>query len=154
MTKIRYALGNENIEDMKILFKEYSKIEGAEVCFVSFERELENLQKVYAPPKGIMLIVYDDNMPIGCVAIKAFDDNACDMKRLYVRPDYRGRGIATKLIQNVLKVAKEYGYKKIFLETLPEVMKEAVSLYNRLGFIALSNTEGILRMEKELDLGL
>lgn len=147
MEKIRYTLGNENIEDMKMLFKEYAKIKGAEVCFVSFEKELNSLQEVYAPPMGRMFIAYDDNLPVGCVAFKAIAENVCEMKRLYVCPNYRGHGIATNLIQNVFKTAKEYGYTKIVLQTLPEVMKEAVSLYHSLGFIPRSNKDGILEME-------
>lgn len=150
MSNIRYDSGLENIEDMKLLFKEYAKIKGAEVCFVSFEKELHNLQEIYTLPKGNMFIVYDDNIPIGCVAIKEHDERVCEMKRLFVKQKYRGQGIATKLIQTVFEFAKQNGYEKVFLETLPEVMKEAVSLYKRMGFIILSDVDGILSMEKEV----
>ena len=142
---IQYVSGDKYIEDVKLLFKEYSKIKGAEVCFVSFENELAHLEQIYKEPFGKIYIAYLEDQPIGCVAIKP-----CEMKRLYVKPNFRKRGVAKSLIKNAMIFARNSNYRVLRLETLHEVMEDAIKLYRDLGFKTVSDENGLLTMEIEL----
>lgn len=150
MLDIQYVSGDKYIEDVKLLFKEYSKIKGAEVCFVSFENELAHLEQIYKEPFGKIYIAYLEDQPIGCVAIKPIDDKQCEMKRLYVKPDFRKRGVAKSLIKNAMIFARNNNYRVLRLETLHEVMEDAIKLYRDLGFKTVSDENGLLTMEIEL----
>lgn len=150
MQDVVYKLGTENIQDVKMLFKEYSLIGGAEICFVSFEKELSNLQEVYALPNGSIIVAYYENLPVGCVALKSINETMCEMKRLYVKPEYRKLGIGEHFIKTIIKISKDIGYEYLSLETLPEIMENAIRLYKRHGFEEVSNNYGILNMQINL----
>ena len=130
------------------LFLEYSKIKGAESCFVSLENELENLESFYAG--GALLVGCENGTPVGCIAIRKVDENTCEAKRLFIKPEYRGKGYARILLESMLSKAHELGFTQVSLTTKPSVMPVAYGLYGRMGFCELSEDAGTVRMSKEL----
>ncbi len=119
------------------MFREYAAQLGVDLCFQDFERELRELPGKYAPPAGRLLLAYDLAAGIkktaGCGALRPIDATLCEMKRLYVRPEFRGRGIGRTLAESLIAAAREIGYAAMHLDTLPS-MHEAHKLYNQLGF--------------------
>jgi ribosomal protein S18 acetylase RimI-like enzyme len=121
------------VESAKKLFTEYAESLNFSLCFQGFDRELAELPGEYAPPSGRLLLAsYDDNL-VGCVALRKIDNDVCEMKRLYLRSEFRGKGLGKKMANEIVKLAQEIGYRKIWLDTVP-TMKEAISLYHSLGF--------------------
>jgi len=118
------------------LFEEYERGLGISLCFQNFEEELATLPGAYASPLGVLLLATEGNKAAGCVALrpmKGADPGAAEMKRLFVRSDFRGKGVARTLVLDVLRRAGEIGYKTVCLDTL-KTMKEAHALYAALGF--------------------
>ncbi|HUI29184.1 MAG TPA: GNAT family N-acetyltransferase [Candidatus Acidoferrales bacterium] len=125
------------VEDAKQLFAEYAKSLNFSLCFQGFDKELRGLPGEYAPPSGRLFLAFLENKLAGCVALRKIDDSVCEMKRLYLRPDFRGKGIGKKMTIEVVKAARDIGYSRMRLDTVPE-MKEAISLYRLLGFVEIS----------------
>lgn len=123
------------------LFTEYAKSLNFSLCFQGFDKELAELPGEYVPPYGGLLLAFYDDTLAGCVAIRKIDDNVCEMKRLYLRPELRGKGIGKKMGNEIVKVAREIGYKKMRLDTVP-TMTEAISLYRSLGFVEIDPYRG------------
>jgi ribosomal protein S18 acetylase RimI-like enzyme len=123
----------DDVDTIRLLFREYEKAIGIDLCFQDFESELAALPGRYAPPNGRLYIAYCNDKVTGCVGIRKLSDGICEMKRLYVRPQYRGRKIGRLLAQKTVDVAKSIGYETMRLDTL-KTMKEAVALYESLGF--------------------
>jgi ribosomal protein S18 acetylase RimI-like enzyme len=123
----------EQVKDAKALFLEYAKSLNFDLCFQDFDKELASLPGDYTPPEGRLLIAMQNNQVAGCVALRKFEDNICEMKRLYVKPEFRGMKIGKLLAERILEEAKSIGYKKMYLDTVPS-MKEAIQLYKNLGF--------------------
>ena len=116
------------------LFREYAAWVRDEVCFSGFEKELAGLPGRYAPPDGrLLLAVSDAGDPSGCVALRRFSGDAAEMKRLYVRPAFRGSGLGRALIERAIAEARAVGYERLLLDTLPR-MQDAVLLYRAFGF--------------------
>lgn len=116
------------------LFEEYAASLDIDLCFQDFERELETLPGQYAPPEGSIIIAFSDDEPAGCAALRRLESNVCEMKRLYVKPGHRGKGIGRALAGAVIERAREIGYASIKLDTL-QSMTEANALYRSLGFM-------------------
>jgi len=133
MLKIIKAHTEGDVPQVRELFKEYEASLGISLCFQGFEKELASLPGEYAPPEGRLLLALWDGRLAGCVALRKDDQDACEMKRLYVRPPFRGKGVGRTLAHAIIAEAKEIGYKKMRLDTLPS-MKEAIALYQSLGF--------------------
>ena len=115
------------------LFIEYAKAIAVDLCFQDFDRELVELPGRYVPPAGSLLLALDGTNAAGCVALRKIGDGICEMKRLYVRPAFRGQGLGRALAGEIIAAAKQIGYERMRLDTLSS-MKEAIALYQSLGF--------------------
>lgn len=125
------------------------------MCFQNFDRELAALPGEYAAPEGRLLLANCENQPVGCVALHGLGPQLCEMKRLYLRPEFRGKGIGRSLCERTFSEARAIGYRHLRLDTVEPSMKDAVALYRRLGFREIapycSNPiPGALYMELEL----
>ena len=143
-----------DIERARSLFREYETSLGVDLCFQGFEQELAGLPGAYAPPSGRLLLAVDDGRPAGCVALRPLGADGCEMKRLYVRPEFRGRRVGRLLAERVIAEARAIGYPRMRLDTLPS-MKEAIPLYRSLGFAEIgpyyaNPVPGALFMERAL----
>lgn len=152
--KLLQAETPERIELARRLFQEYAEALGISLCFQNFEHELRELPGDYAPPEGRLLLAFVEGHTAGCVALRKISDDVCEMKRLYVRPDFRGAGLGRRLTLAVLEEAGNAGYKRVLLDTLPS-MPEAVALYASLGFRRVepyypNPVEGAIYMEYPL----
>lgn len=133
MLKINEVNSETLIQQAYGIFKDYSNYLNIDLEFQDFEQELNNLPGEYKLPHGCILLAFHNHILAGCVALRKFEDKICEMKRLYVKLEYRGRKIGKKLAELVIKKARKMGYKSMRLDTLP-FMKEAISLYLSLGF--------------------
>ena len=122
------------IEEVRLLFREYEAWLGVDLCFQSFEEELENLPGEYAKPSGRLFLALSVEKIAGCIALRKIGDATCEMKRLFVRPDFRGLRLGKMLIEKVIAESKTIGYRRMRLDTLPDKMPEAVELYQFNGF--------------------
>ncbi len=133
MVRIIHATTDEKIAHAKKLCREYAESLDIDLSFQNFENELEKFPKEYSPPEGRLLLARSTKKYVGCVALRKITDETCEMKRLYVKPPFRGKGIGKTLAKAVIKEARIIGYTRMRLDTLPW-MKKAISLYTSLGF--------------------
>ena len=124
------------IEDVRGLFQEYAASLGFDLGFQHFDNELANLPGEYAPPEGCLLLALDGADVAGCVALRKLENRICEMKRLYVKPGYRGLGIGKALAQAIIARAREMGYTAMRLDTVPS-MQSAQRLYKAMGFVEI-----------------
>jgi len=139
---------SSDTEIIKELFVEYSHIKGAESCFVSFDKELNDLAGYYSG--GSVMVGYEEGKPVACVAIKKISDTTCEGKRLFIKPEYRGKGYARIMIKAMTDKATELGFKEVVFTTKPEVMTVGYGLYKRMGFEELSEENGTVSMKIDL----
>jgi ribosomal protein S18 acetylase RimI-like enzyme len=123
----------QQIEEVRRLLREYEASLNVSLCFQGFEKELAELPGEYAPPRGRLLLACDGGQPAGCVALRELDEETCEMKRLYLRTEFRGQGAGRRLARAVIQEARTLGYKRMRLDTLA-AMQEAKALYESLGF--------------------
>jgi len=124
----------EDIAAVRELFREYAEFMGFQLCFQGFDRELEGLPGAYTPPHGELLLCRVGGAPAGCVATCRHMPGVAEMKRLYVRPDFRNLKIGRNLAWLAMGMAHEAGYVSIRLETVPDRMPTAIGMYEKLGF--------------------
>jgi putative acetyltransferase len=124
----------EDIEQARSLFLEYGGSLGFSLCFQSFDEELKSLPGAYGPPSGSLLLAQHAGHAAGCVAVRKLEAGICEMKRLYVRPADRGRGLGRMLVERVIAEARIIGYERMRLDTIESAMKDAIALYRRMGF--------------------
>ncbi len=134
MIKIVQAETAEQIEPIRKLFREYEAWFGMNLCFQNFDEEVANLPGKYAAPEGKLFLAYADENIAGCIALRKLEDGVCEMKRLFVKDEFRGQQIGIKLIEKLIAEAREIGYEKMRLDTFPSKMGKAVSLYESYGF--------------------
>jgi GNAT superfamily N-acetyltransferase len=123
----------KHLEIARSLFREYAASLGFDLSFQNFEQELSELPGDYTPPGGRLYLAFEKGRPAGCIALRKISDDDCEMKRFYVCPLFRGKGLGKRLATVVIGEAREIGYKRMLLDTVP-AMKRAISLYRALGF--------------------
>ena len=123
----------EDVAAAKSLFEEYAASLDVDLAFQGFAEELAALPSGYVPPTGALLLADLDGVPAGCAAVRALEGEACELKRLYVRPAARGHALGRALTDAALAKARELGYCRVRLDTLPS-MTAAYALYLELGF--------------------
>ena len=133
MIQIVQACSEPEITQVRELFIEYAASLETDLCFQSFEQELAGLPGKYAPPEGSLLIAKEDGQIAGCVALRKISDGIAEMKRLYLRPAQRGKGLGRNLTLAIIAEARKIGYRRLRLDTLP-TMSAARGLYRSLGF--------------------
>ena len=138
------------------MFQEYAASLGFNLCFQSFDQELAGLPGEYAPPQGRLLLARTGGELAGCVALHPLEAGVCEMKRLYVRPQYRGQGIGRALLNTVLAEARAIGYQRMRLDSVEPLMQDAVRMYRAYGFREIppyreNPIPGALYMEKEIE---
>ena len=137
------------------LLLEYARSLGFSLCFQDFDKELFGLPGDYAPPPGRLLLAEYENQLAGCVALHRLDAEVCEMKRLYLRVQFRGKGLGRALAHGIIAEAREIGYQRMRLDTVEPVMKDAVAMYRKLGFqeiapYRVNPMPGTLYMELQL----
>ena len=130
---IRPAESPDRISLAATLLREYAASLAVDLSFQHFDEELASLPGDYAPPGGRLLLAFVDNAPAGCVALRKFDGEICEMKCLYVRPEFRGHQVGISLAETIIAAARDIGYRVMRLDTLPQ-MASAQALYLSLGF--------------------
>ena len=132
---VKYSVSE--LEEVRNIFIEYAKFLQVDLCFQDFDKELQTLQNVYSPPQGCIILAKQNDTVVGCVALKPIAQGVAEMKRLYVRPQARGEGLGRKLVEELIRFAKESTYESIKLDTVSK-LKEAIALYRSVGFVETS----------------
>jgi ribosomal protein S18 acetylase RimI-like enzyme len=150
-----HAQSSEEVSRARELFEEYAAWLGFSLCFQNFDKELAGLPGDYAPPSGRLLLATENNETAGCVALRKIGDGVCEMKRLYVRPKFRGKGLGRTLAETIIEAAREIGYHRMRLDTVPGKMDQAIVMYRSLGFkniqpYYINPVKGAAFMELEL----
>ena len=133
MATIVRAETAEQIEEARRLIEEYVASLPVDVSYEHVPEECARLPGDYAPPLGDLLLAVEDGEPVGCVALRPMDRETCEMKRVYLRPAWRGRGIGRELAESIVDAARRIGYRRMRLDTIPS-LKPAISLYRSMGF--------------------
>ncbi len=136
------------------LFSEYASSLNISLAFQNFSEELKIIQNMYGSPNGCLIIVYDDNKAIACAAYRKIGEDIAELKRMYIKPSFRGLKIGQTLLEMLCKLAFDNGYTKMRLDTL-DTMLPAIGLYKKNGFYEISAyyhnpNEGVVYMEKQL----
>jgi putative acetyltransferase len=129
----------EQVEQVRTLFVEYRAELAVEHCFQSFDEEIASLPGVYAPPTGKLLLANVVGQPVGCIGLRPFPlEGCCEMKRLYVRPPFRGDKLGRQLAERIIAEARRLGYSSMRLDSHPPTMEAAIKMYRKLGFREVS----------------
>jgi putative acetyltransferase len=143
------------VDEARVLFAEYASSLGIDLCFQNFDKELAELPGKYAPPGGRLFLAVARDQVAGCVALRQIELGVCEMKRLYVRPEFRGTGLGRTLAETIISAASELAYRRMRLDTLPGKMDRAIAMYRSFGFKEIepyydNPVAGALFMELEL----
>jgi ribosomal protein S18 acetylase RimI-like enzyme len=133
MPDIIFISEPQDMFEVNLLLLQYARSLNFDLCFQHFEEELKTLPGEYGPPDGCLLLAKYGQEPVGCVALRKIETRICEMKRLFVRPEYRGLKIGKRLVQTVIEKAVQLGYERMRLDTVPQ-MKPAQRLYETFGF--------------------
>lgn len=130
---IRHAIFPDDLPTVTAIFREYVQSPAANLDFQDYEQEFAALPGKYAAPDGCVLLAVIDGGVVGCAALRRVDDAACELKRMYVRPAARGMDLGRRLVEEMLRFARQAGYRRMCLDVLPEFVA-AQRLYESLGF--------------------
>jgi putative acetyltransferase len=122
------------LDEIRELFLEYARSLDFNLCFQNFDQELLALPGEYAPPQGRIILCRVDGKTAGCIALKPLGAGVCEMKRLFVRPEFRGRKLGLQLAERIVQAARQIGYTSMRLDTIAGSMEGAIALYRGLGF--------------------
>jgi len=153
--KLIQAKSDEEVQEARELFAEYAAWLGIDLCFQNFDKELAELPGEYVPPSGRLLLAVENDQIAGCVAVRKIGADLCEMKRLYVRPAFRGQGLGRTLAEKIIEAGRDMGYARMRLDTLPRRMAPAIAMYRSLGFKTIepyyhNPIEGVVFLELEL----
>jgi len=132
--RLSRATTPDDIQNARKLFEEYAASLGFSLCFQNFDQELASLPGKYSAPSGCLLLAYSNEQLAGCIALRQLDTETCEMKRLFVRPDFRGARLGKVLVEAIIAEARAIGYKRMCLDTVPGKMDRAIGLYEAIGF--------------------
>ena len=133
MMTLQIVENYDQLIQVRALLRKYADTRKNDPALLSFPEEIKNLPGEYAPPDGGLMLAYSDGTVAGCVALRRLDHEVCEMKRLYVLPRFRGRGIGRHLVEAILKQAHMMGYLRMRLDSIPG-MGAAQTLYKSVGF--------------------
>ena len=133
MADLVNAASKDDYETARALFIEYAESLGTDLGFQGFPQELERLPQIYGPPTGALILARGSEGVVGCVGVRAFSADTCEMKRLFVRDSARGIGLGRELAMAAVEVARRLGYQRLVLDTL-EHMSAAQAMYSSIGF--------------------
>ena len=155
MPEIFTAATEEDYGQARELLREYQLDVKVDLCFQGLEDELGELEHVYGPPGGRLLLVRQGGRTAGCVALKGLGNGTCEINRLFLRPGYRGKGLGRNCAEQVVQTARKMGYSVVRLHTLP-IMEAAIALYRSMGFTEIAAygdcpVEGAVFMELDLE---
>ena len=148
------ATTEEDFRQARTLLREYEDFVEVDLCFQGFEEELGNLERVYGLPGGRFLLLRQGGQTAGCVALRDLGNGVCEMKRLFLRTEFRGKGLGRLCAERIIQTARDMGFVAMRLDTLP-IMREAIDLYRSMGFREIGNyaenpVKGALCMELQL----
>jgi ribosomal protein S18 acetylase RimI-like enzyme len=153
---LKYITPNtaDQFNDAINLFQEYANSLNISLAFQNFDEELNIINSMYGSPTGCLLLVYDNELPIACAAYRKIGEDVCELKRMYIKPDYRRNGVGQEIMNILCTRAKLNGYKLMRLDTL-DTMIPAIKLYSNNGFYTIdayyhNPNEGVVYMEKSL----
>jgi len=149
------ATSAEDLAAARRLFRAYADWLAVDLGFQDFERELATLPGAYAPPQGRLLLAKVGGEAAGCAAFRPLEPTICEMKRLWVEPGFAGAGLGRALAEAIVAAAREAGYQRMRLDTIPERMPAAQHLYRSLGFVEIppyyaSPLASVVMLELEL----
>jgi putative acetyltransferase len=149
------AESSAQLAQARELFLEYAQSLGFSLCFQGFDKELANLPGDYALPEGRLLLAFYDSQLAACAALHKLEPGICEMKRLYLRPLFRGKGLGRMLADRIIAEARQIGYQRMRLDTVEPVMKDAVAMYRKIGFREIppyraNPIAGVMYMELQL----
>lgn len=133
MIELVEATSDEQVRAVRELFKAYAESLGFDLCFQDYDKELASLPGEYKAPRGMLLLAFCRGEVAGCAALRPAGESICEMKRMYVRPPYRGLGIGRQMAVKIIEFARSAGYERMRLDTI-DTMTEAIALYCSLGF--------------------
>lgn len=156
MLEIIHAKTSQEVQTAKMLFKEYAEWLGVDLSFQNFQEELDSMPGKYASPAGGLFIAKYDGDIAGCGAFRKLEDGVCEMKRLFVREEFRGKGIGRALAETIIAEARKTGYKKMRLDTDGQRMFKAMAIYKSMGFVEIAAYyhnpyDGVMYFELELE---
>jgi ribosomal protein S18 acetylase RimI-like enzyme len=134
MPTLKQVESAEEIEQTRELFHEYVTWLGVNLCFQNYDKEVAELPGEYAPPTGRLYLATVNDRAAGCIALRKLGDGICEMKRLYVRPQFRGHRLGRTFVDRIIDDARQMGYNRMRLDTLPGKMDAAIAMYRSLGF--------------------
>ena len=153
---MEYIIPNsvDQINDAIELFQEYANTLNISLSFQNFDEELKIINSMYGSPTGCLLLVYDNELPVACAAYRKIGEDICELKRMYIKPNYRRKGIGQEIMNILCTRSKLNGYRIMRLDTL-DTMTPAIKLYSNNGFYKIeayyhNPNEGVVYMEKSL----